>query len=105
MSREVALFDLDGTLIDCNSGRLRVASEWRSGRIGSRDAVWAAWWLARYSLGLGAGLDRVFEIAVAQLAGTDEEALDGREPPFGADRGGGGGSDWSPEDCLAADLR
>lgn len=76
MSGDVALFDLDGTLIDCNSGRLWVTSEWAAGRIGSLDAAWGAWWLARYALGLGEGLDAVFETAVARLSGMEETALD-----------------------------
>lgn len=67
-----AFFDLDRTLIDCNSGRLWVAHEWRSGRIGLRDVAWATWWLGRYSLGLGDGLDRAFEAAVATYAGEAE---------------------------------
>lgn len=69
----VALFDLDRTMIDCNSGRLWVAHEWRGGRIGLRDVAWAGWWLGRYSLGIGDGLDRAFEAAVAFYAGVDEE--------------------------------
>ncbi len=74
----VALFDLDGTILDCNSGRLWLTAEWRAGRLSSRDAVWGAWWLGRYALGLGAGLDRVFEVAVQQLAGSEEAELDAR---------------------------
>ncbi|MBA2322372.1 MAG: HAD family hydrolase [Deltaproteobacteria bacterium] len=77
-SGDVALFDLDGTLLDCNSGALWVTTEWRSGRIRSLDAAWAAWWLGRYSLGLGAGLDQVFETAVARLSGSKEAELDTR---------------------------
>lgn len=74
----VALFDLDRTLIDCNSGRLWVQEEWRVGNVGTRDAVWAGWWLGRYSLGWEDGLEGVFEAAVERLAGTEERALDAR---------------------------
>ena len=74
----VAFFDLDRTLIDCNSGRLWVAEEWRVGNIGVRDVAWASWWLGRYSLGWEAGLDGVFETAVARLEGQREADMDRR---------------------------
>jgi putative phosphoserine phosphatase/1-acylglycerol-3-phosphate O-acyltransferase len=70
-----ALFDLDRTLLDCNSGRLWVAHEWRAGRIGVRDAAWAAWWLAKYSLGVSGDMVEVFETAVAAYAGEDETVI------------------------------
>lgn len=74
----MALFDLDRTLLDCNSGRLWVSAEWRDGRLRPRDVAWASWWLARYSLGLGSGLEAVFEAAVATLGGTAEDELRAR---------------------------
>jgi HAD superfamily hydrolase (TIGR01490 family) len=74
----VALFDLDRTLLDCNSGRLWVAAEWREGRISTRDLAWAGYWLARYSLGLDDGLEQVFDTAVASLQGISEDELDSR---------------------------
>lgn len=74
----VALFDLDRTLIDCNSGRLWVASEWREGRLRLADVVWAGWWLGRYSLGLDGGLEAAMEAAVASVVGTPEEELEAR---------------------------
>lgn len=74
MSR-VVLFDLDRTLLDCNSGRLWVMAEWRDGRLGARDVAWASWWLLRYSLGLAEGLEGVFEVAVRRLTGSPERAL------------------------------
>ena len=77
MSR-IALFDLDRTLLDVNSGRLWVQAEWREGRIRARDAAWAAWWLGRYSLGLGDRLDEVFEAAVRSVADQLEAELDDR---------------------------
>ena len=69
-----ALFDLDRTLLDCNSGRLWVQNEWREGRVSMGRAIWAGWWLGRYSLGMDEGLDRVFETAAQSLRG-EEEAL------------------------------
>ncbi|MCB9673677.1 MAG: HAD-IB family hydrolase [Alphaproteobacteria bacterium] len=70
-----ALFDLDRTLLDCNSGRLWVAHEWREGRIGWRDAAWAAWWLTRYTLGNAHGLEEVFATAVASYEGIAEDEI------------------------------
>ena len=68
----VALFDLDSTLIDVNSGKLWVAHEWREGRVRVRDAAWASWILFRYSLG-HAELDQAFMDAVASLPERSSE--------------------------------
>jgi HAD superfamily hydrolase (TIGR01490 family) len=73
-----ALFDLDRTLLDCNSGRLWMMAEWRAGHIGVRDVAWASWWLGRYALGNDAGLDQVFATAVATLTGSEEQVLSDR---------------------------
>ena len=75
MAAGLALFDLDRTLLDCNSGRLWMQHELRERRIGLRDAAWASWWLARYHFGLGAGLEDVYATAVRSLAGLDEDEL------------------------------
>lgn len=69
---QTALFDLDGTLLDCNSGRLWVQHEWRSGHLSIPDVMVASWWLARYSLGSDVGLERAFITAVARLEGMRE---------------------------------
>lgn len=73
----VALFDLDRTLIDCNSGRLWLALEWREGRVGIRDAAWASYILLQYSLGYGE-LDAAYNAAVAKYAGIPEVDIDTR---------------------------
>ena len=73
-----ALFDLDRTLIDVNSGRLWLMNEWRTGRIGVRDVAWGAWWLGRYSLGFDNGLDEVFATAARTLEDTSERELEER---------------------------
>ncbi|MEO0600402.1 MAG: HAD-IB family hydrolase [Myxococcota bacterium] len=78
----LALFDLDRTLIDVNSGRLWVSSEWRAGRLSPLDVVWASWWLARYSLGWESGLERVFETAAAGLQGVPEGEIVERVQTF-----------------------
>lgn len=71
----LALFDLDRTLIDVNSGRLWVAAEWRDGRVGWRDVVWASYWLGLYSLGQERGLSEAVSSAVTALAGSAEREL------------------------------
>jgi HAD superfamily hydrolase (TIGR01490 family) len=73
----VAFFDLDRTILDCNSGRLWLAREWREGRIGLRDAAWGAWWIAAYSVGYGS-IEEVYDQAVATLAGTTEADIEAR---------------------------
>ncbi len=73
-----ALFDLDRTLLDVNSGRLWLVREWREGRISLRDMAWGGYWLARYSLGHEEGLDEVFDTATRTLEGTSEAELDDR---------------------------
>jgi HAD superfamily hydrolase (TIGR01490 family) len=77
-SQGTALFDLDRTLLDCNSGSLWVSHEWRAGRITFRDVVWASYWLARYGLGHSSGLDRVMEAAAVSVTGLPEAMLDER---------------------------
>ena len=74
----VALFDLDRTLIDCNSGRLWLMAEWREGRVGLRELIWGGWWLGRYSLGLEDDLAALFDSAVATMAGQSEDEMDAR---------------------------
>ena len=74
----VAFFDLDRTLIDCNSGRLWMTSELRAGRLGMGDVMWASYWLIRYHMGMEEGLEKAFEQAVATLQGLQEDTLDVR---------------------------
>lgn len=73
-SISVALFDLDRTVIDCNSGRLWLAAEWRAGRVSLRDAAWGSYVLLQYSLGV-AELEDAYAHAVASLAGIEEAAI------------------------------
>jgi HAD superfamily hydrolase (TIGR01490 family) len=75
---DAAFFDLDRTLLDCNSGRLWLQKEWREGKISVGGALWASWWLGRYSLGVDRGLERVFETAVQSLRGEGEAEFDRR---------------------------
>ncbi len=73
-----ALFDLDRTLLDCNSGRLWVQNEWRGGRISMGSAVWAGWWIGRYSMGMDGGLEKVFETAAMSIQGEQEDIFGAR---------------------------
>ena len=74
----VVLFDLDRTLIDCNSGRLWVQEEWRTGNIGVPTVVWASWYLARYSLGLHDDIAVVFRAALQMVKGQSEADMEAR---------------------------
>jgi HAD superfamily hydrolase (TIGR01490 family) len=65
MPRPLALFDLDHTLLDINSGTHWLWSEWRGGHIGPRTFLKGAWWIGRYALGddtLDAALQSAAEV-------------------------------------------
>ncbi len=70
----IAFFDLDRTLLACNSGSLWVRAELREGFIGKRQAFEAMTWLARYHLGF-ADLEAAVRRAISSIAGTPEQAL------------------------------
>ncbi|MFK7928261.1 MAG: HAD family hydrolase [Myxococcota bacterium] len=78
----VALFDLDRTLIDVNSGSLWLRHEMRQGRVRWRDAAWASWWFTRYHLGLGGGLDDAFAEAVRNYRHMKTEDLSAASHDF-----------------------
>lgn len=69
-----AFFDLDRTLLDCNSATLWMRHEWDEGNVGVRQLAQASWWLLRYSLGHG-GMEHAFLQAVASLAGKEEARM------------------------------
>lgn len=73
----VAFFDLDRTLLDCNSARLWLVDETRGGRVRARTAAWAMWYMVQYTLGR-TGLDPVFRQAAALLEGMEEAELSER---------------------------
>jgi len=75
MNGRIALFDLDRTLLDINSGTLWLRHEWSEGNIGVRDAMWAGWWLMKYSLGIGEGMDAAYREAVRTLRGEPETRI------------------------------
>lgn len=72
--RPAAFFDLDKTLIDVNSGRLWLDREWRAGNVSVGTALWAVYWLTRYSLGHGR-VEQAFEQASARYRGVPESDL------------------------------
>lgn len=70
----VAFFDLDRTVLDVNSGHLWLVEEWRTGRVGVREAVVALWWFGRYALGAD-DLEPALEQAAAIYAGLPAQAM------------------------------
>ena len=70
----VAFFDLDRTLLDCNSGRLWLSHEWRGGRLRTTEVARGAWWLLKYSLG-NHDLTHAYARAVRALEGELEAAM------------------------------
>lgn len=72
----VAFFDLDRTLIDCNSGRLWMQSEWKRGRIGLRTVAWGTYWLSKYHLGYSGGLEEAYRQGVQSIKGLREDEIE-----------------------------
>jgi len=70
----LALFDLDRTLIDVNSGSIWLRHEWRTGRLRVTDLMKAAGWLFRYQLG-SRDLDGLMDRATALYRGLDADAF------------------------------
>jgi HAD superfamily hydrolase (TIGR01490 family) len=81
MPRPAAYFDLDGTLITKNSGRLWMMHERRAGRIRKRDVVRGLGYLLGYRFG-AIDLARAFDEASATLAGTSEQIMRERVRAF-----------------------
>ncbi|MBC7173523.1 MAG: HAD-IB family hydrolase [Polyangiaceae bacterium] len=72
-----AFFDLDGTLLTVNSGRLWAEAERRGRRITREQMAWAMAYLAAYKLG-AIDLERAMLQAVRTLVGTFEASLRAR---------------------------
>lgn len=81
MARRVAFFDLDKTLISRNSATLWLRHEWDAGRIRAGQAVRAATWVLRYSLGV-ADMHEPIRRAVAQIRGEPEAEIRERTSRF-----------------------
>lgn len=77
----IAFFDLDKTILSVNSGSLWVRREVALGHLSKRQALRAAAWLARYTLGFASAEVMVAD-AVAQLSGTDARPLRERTEQF-----------------------
>ena len=80
MSR-AAFFDLDGTLLRVNSGKLWFRRERAQGRLPLSASVEAALWLGLYGLGLMRGQTALGR-AVRGLKGTREDDIDARTRAF-----------------------
>jgi HAD superfamily hydrolase (TIGR01490 family) len=76
-----AFFDLDGTLLRVNSGRLWFQRERAAGRLSRSAALEAGIWLSLYGLGLMRARTALGR-AAATLAGSCEEEVDQRTQKF-----------------------
>ena len=74
----VALFDLDLTVLDVNSGHRWLAHEVRAGRMTWLAAAWAVGWMLRYAAGWESGLEQAYRRGAAGLAGELEATMDAR---------------------------
>jgi HAD superfamily hydrolase (TIGR01490 family) len=77
----VAFFDLDRTLISRNSATLWIQFELAEGRITWRQALWAATWVLRYSLG-AVDLSEQIRSTVATFRGQVEAEIAARTARF-----------------------
>lgn len=77
----VAFFDLDLTLLGCNSATLWIKREVRLGHLTRADALRGAWWIGLYQLGLGS-LEAAIGRAIATLEGTAEQEMRHRVRAF-----------------------
>lgn len=73
-ARVAAFFDMDRTLLRCNSGTRWIQYLRRRGEIDAWKALRAASWLARYKLSL-IDMDAVAEIAAADMTGVPEREV------------------------------
>jgi len=72
--RPAAFFDLDGTLLTVNSGRLWLQRERRAGHLRLRDALRGVAWLALYRLGT-IDIERAMSEALSTVRGLPEQTL------------------------------
>jgi HAD superfamily hydrolase (TIGR01490 family) len=74
MPRVAAFFDMDHTLLRCNSGTLWIRFLRRRGEISLWKLLRAMSWIARYKLSL-IDLEAVTKIATLDVRGDDEQAM------------------------------
>lgn len=70
----IAFFDLDRTIVSCNTATLWTRREVRLGHMSRWQALRAAWWIGLYHLG-AAAMEDAIERAVATLAGVREDSI------------------------------
>jgi HAD superfamily hydrolase (TIGR01490 family) len=74
-SQRVALFDLDLTLLDVNTGRLWVEKEFREGKVPFGLYLLAVYWFAKYAAGLGIDAGEVAREAMGHYKGISDAAM------------------------------
>ena len=72
--RVAAFFDLDGTLLSVNSGKLWIKQEWRKGRLTTRQLGLAAFYMVGYRLG-AIDMDQAMRKALQTVVGLSEEMV------------------------------
>lgn len=77
MARPAAFFDLDRTLIDCNSGMEWAKHEFKQGNISTFQLAKASLWMGLYHLSL-IDIEKAYRQAVTHYAGEPVEAVDRR---------------------------
>ena len=70
-----ALFDLDLTLLDVNTGRLWVEKEFREGKIPFQLYLLSIYWFAKYAAGFGVDAQEVAKEAMSLYGGQSSEAM------------------------------
>ena len=70
----IAFFDLDRTILDCNSATLWVKRQVREGRMKRTDALKMAGMIVMYQLGSG-NIDRAVKQAIYELKGQREDEI------------------------------
>lgn len=77
----IAFFDLDRTILDCNSATLWVKRQVREGRMKRTDALKMAGMIVMYQLGSG-NIDRAVKQAIRELKGQSEAEIRHRTEVF-----------------------
>lgn len=72
--RTAAFFDLDGTLVTVNSGRLWMEHERRAGRVSTRQFLKGLWYLAGYYAGT-IDIDKAMGEALGVVRGEQEQRI------------------------------
>ena len=80
----IAFFDLDRTILDCNSATLWVKRQVREGRMKRVDALKMAGMIVMYQLGSG-NIDRAVKQAIRELKGQREDEIRHRTEVFWAE--------------------